>query len=181
MSSDGGADTLLVGNDTHMISYRYGGEEFVSLVYGGASDFRNIAERIRTTIKEKDIQGSHITVSVGISPLSMWNMPIMSVWLTGRTRRCTKRNAMGRIRFASSGKTCRWQIDSIVRCGNQREVAGRACLYEQVIHRGYCLCGQRRNIIPSIRRKIRRMGIDRHCGIFHNNGKRSFTYNGNLS
>lgn len=59
----------LVGNDTHMISYRYGGEEFVSLVYGGVSDFRNIAERIRTTIKEKDIQGSHITVSVGISPV----------------------------------------------------------------------------------------------------------------
>lgn len=56
-----------MGGERNMVSYRYGGEEFVVLVYGsGGQKLYGLAERIRTAISQVDIQGVHVTASIGV-------------------------------------------------------------------------------------------------------------------
>lgn len=48
--------------------YRYGGEEFVALAYGySATEIYSVAESLRTSMQNTDINGQSITVSIGIS------------------------------------------------------------------------------------------------------------------
>jgi diguanylate cyclase (GGDEF)-like protein len=56
-----------MGGERNMVSYRYGGEEFVVLVYGsGGQKLYGLAERIRKAISQVDIQGVHVTASIGV-------------------------------------------------------------------------------------------------------------------
>lgn len=48
--------------------YRYGGEEFLALVYGySENELLSIAERLRIAVQSADIAGHHITVSIGVA------------------------------------------------------------------------------------------------------------------
>lgn len=49
--------------------FRYGGEEFLVLAYGwNQQQLFSIAETILTKMQQADIEGKHITVSIGVSP-----------------------------------------------------------------------------------------------------------------
>ena len=46
--------------------YRYGGEEFVALAYGySEKDIFSVAESLRIAVQSTDMDGHHITVSIG--------------------------------------------------------------------------------------------------------------------
>ena len=48
--------------------YRYGGEEFVAMAYGyGEEELLSIAESLRIAVKDIDMDGQRITVSIGVA------------------------------------------------------------------------------------------------------------------
>lgn len=48
--------------------YRYGGEEFLALAYGySAKQLLSIAEGLRISVQNADIDGKHITISIGVA------------------------------------------------------------------------------------------------------------------
>lgn len=48
--------------------YRYGGEEFVAMAYGcDENELLSVAERLRIAVQSMDIEGRHVTISIGAS------------------------------------------------------------------------------------------------------------------
>jgi len=56
-----------MGGERNMVSYRYGGEEFVVLVYGSGGDVLfDDAQAIKEAISQENFQGIHVTASIGV-------------------------------------------------------------------------------------------------------------------
>lgn len=55
-------------NDSRLNLYRYGGEEFVALAYGyKENEIYPVAESLRAAIDSTDMDGHHITASIGVA------------------------------------------------------------------------------------------------------------------
>lgn len=59
---------LKFAQNFRMYFYRYGGEEFIVIAYGyGEKELLSIAESLRIAVQSSDINGSHITISIGVA------------------------------------------------------------------------------------------------------------------